>query len=318
MGKAGNDIEAAARMVVEVPEKALEELVFRLELDDPRKATRNAAWAGLAGGAIGAALLAQQAGVLELFNPLATLLLFVLMTVGLPFAWRLGELDVRLAIRLWALHRRVFEGRYRSAGLPVPPAYFRIRTQTDVTPWQTGKMAFEPYSLSLTVGIIAWSMAIGVAPGREPLTAPSAVLAMGIALASMGATLGVTWVIPPLWLLRTAGVRAHLPRQGVVQSVDHWYMAVLSPLMGVAALGTLFIVYAIGGLSLRPAIFSFVTISVALYPIAFASTYLYRVTREGRASAELAYHLRKRGIKSYSDVPQAMAEIHRKERKRSD
>lgn len=305
-------------MVVEVPEKALEELVYRLELDDPRKATRNASWAGLMGGAIGAAALAQQAGVLELFNPLATLTLFVLLTVGLPFAWRLGELDVRMAIRLWKVHKRVFESRYRSSGHPVPPAYFRIRTQTDVTPWQTAKMAFEPYSLSLTVGIIAWSAAIGIAPGRAPITAPSAVLAMGIAVASMAATLGVTWVIPPLWLLRTAGVRSHLPRQGVVQSVDHWYLAVLSPLMGVAALGTLFIVYAIGGLSLRPAVFSFVTISVALYPIAFASTYLYRVTREGRASAQLAYHLRKRGVKSYADVPQAMAAIHRKSKTRGD
>jgi len=311
MTRAGDEIEAAARLVAGVPEKALEELVYRLELDDPKKATRNAAWAGLAGGSVGAALLAREAGVIELFNPLATLSLFVMLTVGLPFAWRLGDIDVRVAVWMWALHRRVFVRRHERSGRAVAPSYFRIRVETDVTPWQTAKMAFEPYSLSLTVGIIAWSMAIGIAPGGEPITAPSAVLAMGIALASMGATLGVTWVIPPLWLLRTAGVRAHLPSQGVVQSVDHWYLAVLAPLMGVAALGTLFIVYAIGGLSFRPAILSFITISVALYPIAFASTYLYRVTREGRAAAEVAYLLRREGIRSYAGVPEAMASANR-------
>ena len=313
MEKAQGELGAAARLVVEVPEKALEELVYRLELDDPKKTTRNAAWAGLIGGAIAAALLAQEAGVLELFNPLATLSLFVMLTVGLPFAWRLRGLDVHLAVRLWKLHKWAFVRGHERPGGKVPPVYFRLRLETRVTPWETAKMAFEPYSLSLTVGIIAWSMAIGIAPGQAPITAPSAVLAVGIALASGGATLAVTWAIPPLWLLRTAGVRAHLPSLGVVQSVDHWYLSVLSPLMGVAALGTLFIVYAIGGLTLRPAIFSFITISVALYPIAFASTYLYRVTREGMAAAQVAYQLRGQGVRSYRDVPEALADLGRRE-----
>lgn len=243
---------------------------------------------------------------MEFFNPVVTLGIFVFLTVGLPFAWCAGGLDVRLAERLFKLHRRFREARVAKGKREHTPEYFRLPVKMEITPWGTAKMAFEPYSLSLSVGVIAWSVSIGISPGGAPITATSAALAMGVALASMAATLVVTWIVPPLWLLRTAGVRVLERDEGEVSRVDEWYNAVLGPVMGVAALGTLFVVYAIGGLGLRPAVFSFVTISVALFPINFAATYLYRVRREARAASDLAVRLRARGVKKFGTLGEAL------------
>src|SRR6266850_316323 len=106
------------------------------------------------------------------------------------------------------------------------PVYFRVQVKEHITPVSTVKMAFEPYSLSLTIGVIGWSAMIGVAPGGQPIATPNVVLAVTILLASMGASLLATWIIPPLWLLRTAGVRVHYRHRAAVVGVDAWYLAV--------------------------------------------------------------------------------------------
>lgn len=305
---------ARAEALIEVPEKLSDDVAGRLHLDDPRKSTRNAALVGLLAGTAGATLLAQAAGVVELFNPLATFALYAFMALALPFAWSLRGIDVRFAMRLLRLHDR-WHGRPRARRTAKDkPVYLRLTVVEHITPGGTVKMAFEPYSLSLTVGIIGWSALIGITPGGQPITTPDVVLAATIALASMAASLVATWIIPPLWLLRTAGVRVYYPHRGTVAGVDAWYLAILGPFMGVAALGTLFIVYAIGGLTLRPAVFSFLAISMALFPIAFAGTYLYRARREGRASAELAFRLKGRGLRTYDKLDRALEAESRRRR----
>lgn len=289
-----------------VPEKVVGEIAEVLELTDPQKTTRNAAVLGLAGGAVAAALLAQAAGVVELFNPVLTFLLFAFAVAGLPFAWQLKGVDVWLAVRFFALHRRVHLRRgAKGEGLGAPE-YFRLKGDTEVRPWATAKMAFEPYSLSLSIGAMAWSATVPH-PASAPATPDaSAALALSVAAISMSATLLATWIVPPLWLLRTAGARMVNRKEGRVSRVDEWYNAVFGPVMGVAALGTLFIVYAIAGLGLRQAVFSFVTISVALFPIAFASTYLYRMNREGEASVIVTGELRDMGVAKYESLEEAV------------
>src|SRR3990172_1037106 len=98
---------ASQKALGHVPEKIVGEIAEVLELTDPQKTTRNAAVLGLAGGAATAALLAQAAGGVGLFNPLLTFLIFAFAVVGLPFAWQLKDLDVSLAVRLFSVHRRV-------------------------------------------------------------------------------------------------------------------------------------------------------------------------------------------------------------------
>lgn len=295
-----------AKSLIEIPEKIAEEIAEQLELDDPRKATRNAAVAMLLAGSLVAASLAQAAQAAEFYNPVITLGLFAVFVLVLPAAWRAGGLDVKLGLRLFDLHRRIFERRARAWGAASAPSYFRVRVRTQIRPWATAKMAFEPYSLSLTVGVIAWSIAVGIGPGVAPLGTPNTVLAAEIAALSMIVTLVATWVVPPIWLLRTSGLRVADPRLGTVETVDNWFVKIFGPLMGIASLGTIFIVYAIGGLPLRAALFAFAAISVTLFPVNFAATYLYRVRWEGKAAAQLAFVLRQRGVRTLNSLPEAL------------
>jgi len=297
---------ASQKALGHVQEKIVGEIAEVLELTDPQKTTRNAAVLGLAVGAATAALLAQAAGVVELFNPVLTFLIFAFAVVGLPFAWQLKDLDVSLAVRLFAVHRRVHLRRGAAADRLRAPEYFRLRLATEVRPWGTAKMAFEPYSLSLSVGAIAWSATVPHPAGGPTTASASAALALSVAAISMVATLVATWIVPPLWLLRTSGVRVMNRATGEVSRVDEWYNAVLGPVMGVAALGTLFIVYAIAGIGLRQAVVSFVTISVALFPISFAATYLYRMQREGEAAVMVARELRAMGVAKHGSFEEAV------------
>ncbi len=307
----GERTESVPETLAKVPERIAEEIAEALELIDPRKATRNAAVMGLVGGSVTATALVKAAGVADLFNPFVLVALFALLPLALPYGWHLKDMDLRLAVRLFAAHQAGREGKVGQAALKAPPFYFRLRVPSEITPASTARMAFGPYSLSLSIGVITWGASLGIAPGSNPISLPFSGIALSVALASMGGTLAATWIVPPLWLLRTAGVRVLDPHEGRVLRVDETWLAVLGPFMGVAALGTLFIVFAIGGLGLSPALFSFAAISIALFPVVFAATYLYRTRREANAAAELARRLRALGLKTYGSLAEAVAASER-------
>ncbi len=260
-----------------------------------------------AGGAV-VALLSQAAGKAELFALLATLGLYALLTIVLPWAWMLGGIDVRLAVWLFEGHRRTHERRNKRGDPRGKVAYFRLRTPSKITPMGTASKAMQPYSLALTVGLIEWNSALSFVPGSAAITDISPPVALGVALTAMVATVLVTWIVPPLWLLRTAGVRVFAREAGEVTRVDAWYNRVLSNVMGTAALSTFFIIFAIAGIGLRATIVSFATISIALFPINYAATYLYRARREAKAAAELARRLEAIGIHAYAGTPEALKE----------
>jgi hypothetical protein len=270
------------------------------------KATANTALAGLAAGAVFVALLSQAAGKAEFFALLTTLGLYALLTVVLPWAWKLGGIDVRLAVWLFEGHRRTHDRRKERGDPRGRVAYFRLTTPSKITPMGTASKAMQPYSLALTVGLIEWNSALSFVPGSAAITDVSPTVALGVALTAMVATVLVTWIVPPLWLLRTAGVRVFAREAGQVTRVDEWYNRVLGQVMGTAALGTFFIIFAIAGIGLRATIVSFATISIALFPINYAATYLYRARREGAAAAELARRLEALGIHVYAGVPEAL------------
>ena len=141
MAARGERVETVPQAIAKVPERIAEEIADVLELIDPRKATRNVAIAGLVGGSVTATALVKAAGVADLFNPFVLIVLFALLPVVLPFGWRMKDMDLRIALRLFAAHQAGREGKVGQAALKAPPFYFRLKVPPEITPASTARMA---------------------------------------------------------------------------------------------------------------------------------------------------------------------------------
>lgn len=224
------------------------------------------------------------------------LLFIVMLGTILWLIWRMRKIDAKVTF----LFLKGYTWAKKAEKKKEPKRYiFVVPIEKDTTLTSSLEKSLMPFGFVVGVVMLVIYMLSVISPG---ISIPNMFILVMV-------TLFMTFIVPGTWHLSDYGFRYYDKKRCIVEDVGRYIMMRLRPILGLGAFVSFFYVLAKLELNLIVGFVILLIIFAKFYPPIFIATVLYRYYSENLTNKIINQEIRKRGIKEYKNIYEAISNL---------